>query len=160
MQTKRKLISIVSSTVVSTLLVALAVYAATTIGDDITVGDDLTLTGDTINLPNGETIDNATDGTIKFTSDAGTITGTNAGIDLAYTGTLSSGEYMIGMKSAVTTAGTAGTGAIGVYGTVTQGETKNVNGYLAGGEFEVVNSNTNPSDWFPLVLDINSAANG
>ena len=77
-------------------------------------------------------------------------------IELNYTPTLASGGSAVGANVAVTTAGTAGVWASAFYGKVTQGTTKNVNGYISGAEFEVINTNTNVSDWFPLVLNANS----
>jgi len=82
------------------------------------------------------------------------------GVEWNYTPTLASGGSAVGVNIAVTTAGTAGSWASGFYSKVTQGTTKNVNGYISGGEIEVVNTNTNPSDWFPLVLNANSTNNG
>lgn len=91
-----------------------------------------------------------------ISSDAGAISGEAHANDIVSTGTLSSGDSLVGLNIAVTTAGTAGTWASGIYAKVVQGTTKNVNGYLSGAEIEVVNTNTNPSDWFPLVLNANS----
>lgn len=82
------------------------------------------------------------------------------GLDVASTGTLSSGDGLVGGNFVTTTAGTAGAWASGVYAKVVQGTTKNVNGYLSGAEFEVVNTNTSVSDWFPLVLNANSTTLG
>ena len=96
---------------------------------------------------------------ISINSNAGTISGEVHGLDVAWTGTLSSGDAIVGGNFAVTTAGTAGVWASGIYAKVTQGTTKNVNGYISGAEFEVINANTNVSDWFPLVLNANSTTN-
>jgi hypothetical protein len=63
---------------------------------------------------------------------------------------------LVSLNVAHTTAGTAGSWAAAVYAKITQGTTKNVNGYLTAGEFEVINTNTNPSDWFVVTLNANS----
>lgn len=93
---------------------------------------------------------------------AGTISGAGEshGLDMVTTGTLGSGGVLVGGNFAVTTAGTAGEWVSGIYAKVIQGTTKNVNGYISGAEFEVVNTNTDASDWFPLVLNANSVDNG
>ena len=83
----------------------------------------------------------------------GAVSGEEHGYSMALTGTLSSGEGMVGDNIAVTTAGTGGAWVSGIYAKVVQGVTKNVNGYISGAEFEVVNAAANVSDWFPLVLN-------
>ena len=86
-----------------------------------------------------------------------TISGEEHGLSLTYTGTLSSGDSMVGGNFAVTTAGTAGSWVSGIFAKVTQGSTKNVNGYISGAEFEVINSADNVSDWEVLVLNSNNS---
>jgi hypothetical protein len=92
--------------------------------------------------------------------DHGTISGEEHGIDVVHTGTLSSGDGMVGLNVVTTTAGTAGAWASGGYIKVLQGSTKNVNGYLSALELELTNSAANVSDEFVLVLNMsNSGAN-
>lgn len=88
---------------------------------------------------------------------AGTVTGEVHGMELDYTGTLSSGDSLVGLNVATTTAGTAGTWVSGIYAKVIQGATKNVNGYLCAAEFETINSANNVSDNFVLVLNSNNS---
>lgn len=95
-----------------------------------------------------------------ISADLGTMDGEMHGESLALTGTLTSGDSIVGKNIAVTTAGTAGAWAAGIFAKVTQGSTKNVNGYICGAEFEVVNTAAAVSDWFPLVLNGNSSGNG
>lgn len=84
--------------------------------------------------------------------------GEGHGVDVVASGTMASGDNLVGLNAALTTAGTAGKWASGVYGKVVQGTTQNVTGYLSGGEFEVVNTNTTGAmEIFPLVLDSNSS---
>ena len=83
-----------------------------------------------------------------------TITGEDHVLDIAYDGTLSSGDSMVGCNVAVTPAGTGGTWVSAFYGKVTQTGTKAVNGYISAAEFEVVlGGSYNPSDWAVLVLN-------
>jgi hypothetical protein len=82
------------------------------------------------------------------------------GFDIAYTGTQASGGNLVALNVAHTTAGTAGAWSSAIYAKITQGSTKNVNGYLSAIECELVNSNTNVSDWFPLVINANSTTLG
>lgn len=90
---------------------------------------------------------------IYMTVDSGTVSGEEHGWELDYTGTLSSGDSLVGLDVVVTTAGTAGTWVSGAYFKVVQGATKNVNGYLSGVEIELTNSADSVSDWFVLVLN-------
>lgn len=71
--------------------------------------------------------------------------------------TLISGANYIGVDSRVTTAGTAGAWVSALYCKVTQGSTKNVNGYLCAAEFELTNSAANVSDWFVIVLNASNS---
>jgi len=80
--------------------------------------------------------------------------------ELNYTATNISGANMVGLNIAMTTAGTAAAWNSAIYAKVTQGTTKNVNGYISVAEFELINSNTNVSDWFVLVLNANSTTMG
>jgi hypothetical protein len=81
------------------------------------------------------------------------ITGEEHAASIAMGGTLSSGDSMVGLNIAVTTAGTAGQWVSALYAKVVQGATKNVNGYLCAAEFEVTNSADNISAWFVMVLN-------
>ena len=85
------------------------------------------------------------------------ITGEEHALDVTMGGTLSSGDGMVGGNFAVTTSGAAAAWVSGIYAKVTQGATKNVNGYISGAEFEVVNSADNVSDNFVLVLNSNNS---
>ena len=80
--------------------------------------------------------------------------------ELNYTATNISGANMVGLNIAMTTAGTAAAWNSAIYAKITQSTTKNVNGYLSVAEFELINSNTNVSDWFVLVLNANSTTVG
>lgn len=97
---------------------------------------------------------------ISINSSAGTITGEVHGLEVAFTGTLSSGDAIIGGNFAVTTAGTAGMWASGIYAKVVQGATKNVSGYLCAAEFELQNTAALSSDNAVLVLTSSSAVTG
>ena len=81
-------------------------------------------------------------------------------VEINQTATHISGGNMVALNVAQTTAGTAGAWSSAIYAKVTQGTTKNVNGYLSAIECELVNSNTNVSDWFPLVINANSTTLG
>jgi hypothetical protein len=84
----------------------------------------------------------------------GTITGEEHGVDIVNTGTLSSGDSIVGLNIVTTPAGTAGTWASGIYAKVVQGTTKRVNGYLSVAELELSIAGTyNPSDLAVLVLN-------
>lgn len=82
------------------------------------------------------------------------------GVEINQTATHISGGNMVALNVTQTTAGTAGAWSSAIYAKVTQGTTKNVNGYLSAIECELVNSNTNVSDWFPLVINANSTTLG
>jgi len=86
--------------------------------------------------------------------------GEKHGIDASITGTVGSSGNVVGANIILTTAGSAGAWASAIYAKVVQGTTKNINGYLTAAEFEVVNSNTNVSDWFVLGLNANSTTRG
>ena len=80
--------------------------------------------------------------------------------ELNHTGTQASGGGQVSLNIKHTTAGTAGAWSSGLFVNITQGTTKNVNGYLCAAEFEVTQSNTNVSDWFVLVLNAVSTTMG
>jgi len=81
-------------------------------------------------------------------------------IEIVSTATMASGGNYAGLNIAVTTAGTAATWVSPLYCKVTQGTTKNVNGYLCAAEFEVVNGAANVSDNFVLVLNYQNNGSG
>jgi len=74
-------------------------------------------------------------------------------IEIASTPTFASGYSHVGLNIVETTAGTAGAWACGIYSKVLQGSTKNIDGYLCAGEFEMNNSTTNGSAASCLTLD-------
>lgn len=76
------------------------------------------------------------------------------------TPTMISGGNYIGFDVRVTTAGTAGTWASAIYAKMTQGTTKNVNGYLCAAEFELANAVVNPSNMAVLVLNCSVSYTG
>ena len=101
-------------------------------------------------------------GKLNIVADAGAIPAgvERHNVEITASGEMASGSGLVGLNIALTPIGTAGAWASAIYAKVVQGTTKRVNGYISGVEIEVVNTNTNPSDWFPLVLNANSVANG
>jgi hypothetical protein len=74
--------------------------------------------------------------------------------DIAASGALSSSSGLVGQNVVLTTQGTAGAWASALYAKVTEGTTKNVNGYLCAAEFELAIAGTyNASDAAVLVLN-------
>ena len=74
--------------------------------------------------------------------------------DMAASGTLSSGKGLVAQNIVLTTKGTAGSWACGLYVKTIEGTTKNVNGYLNAAEFELsVAGSYNPSDMCVLALN-------
>lgn len=71
---------------------------------------------------------------------SGAITDEEHLLSVAYGGTLSSGDSMVGGNFAVTPIGTGGAWVAGIFASVTQGATKAVDGYISAGEFELNNS--------------------
>lgn len=69
------------------------------------------------------------------------------------TPTMISGGNYIALDVRVVTAGTAGTWASAIYAKMTQGATKNINGYLCAAEFELTNTVASPSNMAVIVLD-------
>jgi hypothetical protein len=82
------------------------------------------------------------------------------GWSLNYTGTAVSGANMVGLNVAVTTGGTAATWISGIFVSVTQGSTKNVNGYLSAAEFELTSGCAASSAMFTLVLNFSDNSLG
>ena len=78
--------------------------------------------------------------------------------ELNYTATAISAANMVGLNVAVTTAGTAASWISGIYAKITQGSTKNVNGYLSAAEFELVSAANSASAMFTLVLNFSDNA--
>lgn len=75
------------------------------------------------------------------------------GIEINYTGTMASSSGAVALNIAMTTAGTAGAWACGIFAKVIEGATKNVNGYLNAAEFELQVAATNPSDYCVMALN-------
>jgi len=78
------------------------------------------------------------------------------GWELAQTANFISGGSIVGLNIVQTTGGTAGTWAAPLYCKVVQGTTKNVNGYITAGEFELSFSalaSGNLSDHFVITLN-------
>jgi hypothetical protein len=73
--------------------------------------------------------------------------------DMAASGVLASGKGLVGQNIVLTTLGTAGSWACGLYVKIVQGSTKNVNGYLNAAEFELVSSCVNASDFCVIALN-------
>ena len=74
--------------------------------------------------------------------------------DFAFTGTLTSGLYLSAQNIILTTQGTAGSWACGLYVKTVEGTTKNVNGYINAVEFEVSVAGTySPSDICVMALN-------
>jgi hypothetical protein len=81
-------------------------------------------------------------------------TGEVHAFDLKATGSTRSGGSIVGHNIVLTTAGTAGTWASAIYAKVTEGTTKNINGYISAAELELAIGGTyNPSDLGVLVLN-------
>jgi len=76
-------------------------------------------------------------------------------VDISVTGSTASGGSVVGLNIVATTSGTAATWAAGLFARITEGATKNVNGYLCAAEFELnVGAGAyNPSDCGVLVLN-------
>ena len=89
------------------------------------------------------------------------VSGEEHALDVAHTGLLSSGDSLVAGNFALTTAGTAGQWASAIFAKVTQGSTKNVNGYISAAEFEVNLEGTfGLSEFAVLVLNMNNANTG
>ena len=74
--------------------------------------------------------------------------------DLAMSGALISGSGLVGQNIVLTTKGTAGSWACGLYVKIIEGTTKNVNGYLNAAEFELVIAGSyNASDACVIALN-------
>jgi len=95
---------------------------------------------------------------VSIVQNLAAVTTESHGLSVTSTGTLESGENLVGVNSVTTPAGTGANWVSGVYGKVDQNGDY-VTGYISGGEFEVDNSSaTAQNEMFPLVLDSNSAA--
>lgn len=83
-------------------------------------------------------------------------------VELVATPTMASGGNYVNLNVVTTTAGTAASWVSSIYAKITQGSTKNVNGYFCAAEFELVNAAANVSDNFVMVLNYqnNGAARG
>lgn len=80
--------------------------------------------------------------------------------ELNYTATAASGANMVGLNIAVTTAGTAASWVSGLFIKISQGTTKNVNGYFSAAELELNCECETSSAMAVLVLNSNITAMG
>ncbi len=90
-----------------------------------------------------------------FNSDAGAIAAGDAiGVEIAHTGTMSSGEGLIGLQVATTAAGAAGMWSAAIYAKMTEA-TEKITGYSTVAEFENIISGTEATlhDWAVVVLN-------
>jgi hypothetical protein len=85
-------------------------------------------------------------------ADAGTITGEEHCSDIVNTGTLSSGDSLVGLNIVTTAAGTAGSWVSGLYVKTVQAS-KMVNGYICAAEIELQSTAAGASDNAVLVLN-------
>lgn len=97
-------------------------------------------------------------GKLTMSRASGAITDEEHLLSVAYGGTLSSGDSMIGINSAVTPIGTGGAWVAGIFASVTQGATKAVNGYISAAEFELNNSAALASAMSCLTLNWNNSS--
>lgn len=81
-------------------------------------------------------------------------------VELVSTATMASGGNYVNLNVVTTTGGTAGSWVSSIYAKITQGTTKNVNGYFCAAEFEIVNGAANVSDNFCLVLNYQNNGSG
>lgn len=87
-----------------------------------------------------------------FDVDAGAVSGEEHGFDIANTGTLSSGDSLVGLNVVTTAAGTAGSWVSGLFVKALQAS-KMVNGYICAAEIELNSTAANASDNSILVLN-------
>jgi hypothetical protein len=78
-------------------------------------------------------------------------------VEFVSTPTMASGGNYVNLNVTTTTAGTGAAWVSSIFARITQGSTKNVNGYLCAAEFELVNSAANESANFVLVLNSNNS---
>ena len=95
----------------------------------------------------------STTNAVQVNANVGAVASEAHGLDVVVDGELSSGDNLVGINAVVTPTGTAATWTAGVFGNVTQGATKTTNGYITGGEFEVINACSTASGIFPITLD-------
>jgi len=91
--------------------------------------------------------------------DAGAVSGEEHGWDLVNTGTLSSGDSLVGANIVTTMAGTAGSWGCGLYVKAAQAS-KMVNGYICAVEFELNSVAAGASDNAVMVLNSSSNHSG
>jgi hypothetical protein len=84
--------------------------------------------------------------------DAGAVTGEEHAFDIVNTGTLSSGDSLVGANIVTTCAGSAGSWVSGLYVKALQAS-KMVNGYICGAEIELQSTAAGASDNAVLVLN-------
>lgn len=81
-------------------------------------------------------------------------------VEMVSTPTMASAGNYVNLNVTTTTAGTAAAWVSSIYAKITQGSTKNVNGYFCAAELELVNSAANVSDNFVLVLNYQNNGSG
>lgn len=94
-----------------------------------------------------------------FNCDHGAITGEEHSLDLATTGTLSSGDSLVGVNVVATALGSAATWVSGLYVKAVQAS-KVVNGYICAAELELASVAANAADHACLVLNMNNNHTG
>jgi len=94
-----------------------------------------------------------------YNVNAGTVTGEKHGWDLVNTGTLSSGDSLVGVNVLTTAAGTAASWVSGLYVKATQ-PSKMVNGYICAAEFELASTAANASDHAGVVINMTNNHTG
>ncbi len=87
------------------------------------------------------------------------ITGEAYGLNLTYTGTLSSGDSMVGLNIVATAVGSAASWVSGLFVKATQAS-KVVNGYICAAEFELNSTASGSSDNSVIVLNSVSTLTG
>ncbi len=88
----------------------------------------------------------------------GVVTGEEHGLDVTVSGTLSSGDGLVGANLITTLSGTAGAWGCSLFAKVIQGSTKSIDGYLNAAEFELINSAANASAMAVITLNWNNSA--
>lgn len=91
--------------------------------------------------------------TNTFAQDAGTISGEEHGVGITSTGTLSSGDSLVGLNVVTTCAGSAASWVAGLFVNATQAS-KMVNGYICAAEFELKSTAAGASAHACLVLNM------
>ncbi len=97
--------------------------------------------------------------TVAAGATARAITGEAYGVNLTYTGTLSSGDSMVGLNVVATAVGSAASWVSGLYVKATQAS-KVVNGYICAAELELASTAAGSSDLAVLVLNSTNTLTG